>query len=238
MLHKLLKESVYTVVLTGAGMSTESGLSDFRSFQKGLWKHKNPQQIASTYALQHNRTEFIDFYKMRIAALQNCEPHQGHHILAKWEEEGNIQSIITQNVDGFHHQAGSKRVAELHGTLRHIRCQRCHTQYENNLYLLNQYECKCGGFLRPSVVLFGETLPYEAIIEAEKESNQADLFIVLGSSLQVAPANHFPIEAKHTGAKLVIINMEPTDFDEEADIVIQGRQIGEVLKEVDEALHC
>jgi NAD-dependent deacetylase len=234
----LLMQSKYTVVLTGAGMSTESGLPDFRSTGKGLWKQKNPQELASTYAMQYNREAFIEFYKFRIQGLKQCKPHHGHFILAEWEKKGWIQSIITQNVDGFHREAGSKNVIELHGTLSTLHCHTCKRKYANDLYLEGKYICEtCGGFLRPSVVLFGENLPHEALEAAEQESMKADLMIVLGSSLQVSPANLFPLEAKRNGAILVIVNMEPTEFDGYADVVIHGRKIGDLLREMDEAIH-
>lgn len=217
-------------------MSTESGLPDFRSAAQGLWKFKNPQALASVQALRHNQKEFFQFYQERIKGLKACQPHQGHYILAKWEQKGFIKSIITQNVDGFHRQAGSKQVAELHGTLLHVHCQDCATSYPNTMYLNNQFKCSCGGVLRPSVVLFGESLPVTELEMAESESRRADLFIVLGSSLQVSPANYFPQLAKQRGAKLVIVNMEPTELDDLADLVIQNRKIGEVLAELDAEL--
>src|SRR5690606_22665400 len=110
MLQNWLKESKYTVVFTGAGMSTESGLPDFRSSNNGLWRKKNPSKIASTEALNENVQEFIEFYKERVLGVKQYGPHKGHFILAKWEKAGIIQSIITQNVDGFHTEAGSKQV--------------------------------------------------------------------------------------------------------------------------------
>jgi NAD-dependent deacetylase len=236
MLAQWLKTSRYTVVLTGAGMSTESGLPDFRSAQTGLWSKKNPQQLASTYALEHNRDEFIAFYQYRIRTLHQCKPHAGHIILAEWQKQGIVQSIITQNVDGFHQQAGSENVIELHGSLRTVHCQRCHKVYDSNLYVNEQFNCACGGFLRPSVVLFGESLPSDAIDQAWLAAQKAELLIVLGSSLQVSPANQLPLIAKRNGAKLAIVNMEPTELDEWADLVIHHRKIGEVLKEMDNEL--
>ncbi|MBB5356538.1 NAD-dependent deacetylase [Anoxybacillus mongoliensis] len=236
MLEKWLKESSYTVVFTGAGMSTESGLPDFRSANTGLWHTKNPQQLASTYALTHNRQEFIAFYQYRIRTLLECRPHVGHMILANWQKQGIIHQIVTQNVDGFHQQAGSTNVIELHGTLRTVRCLRCKQTYDAKRYVEEQFECTCGGFLRPSVVLFGESLPHDAIEQAWKAAERADLWIVLGSSLQVSPANELPVIAKRNGAKLVIVNMEPTPFDDWADLIVHGRKIGEVLQEIDEFL--
>ncbi|ALX48864.1 NAD-dependent protein deacylase [Lentibacillus amyloliquefaciens] len=226
-----LKESSHTVVFTGAGMSTESGLPDFRSANQGLWKQKDPSKIASTDALNSNVDEFIEFYRSRVLTVKDYKPHKGHHILADWEKEGIIHSIITQNVDGFHQAAGSQNVSELHGTLTKVHCQSCGREYKNEAYVNQTYNCECGGILRPSITLFGEMLPQDAFQLAQSESEQADLFIVLGSSLSVTPANQFPLIAKDNGARLVIVNREPTEFDRFADEVIHSREIGEVLEE-------
>ncbi|OCA89855.1 MULTISPECIES: NAD-dependent protein deacylase [Bacillaceae] len=232
----LLKESNYTVIFTGAGFSTESGLPDFRSTNNGLWKKQDPGTIASTDALNQNVKEFFEFYRQRVVGVKEHGPHKGHSILAKWEREGIIQSIITQNVDGFHQEAGSSRVAELHGTLQKVHCQTCGKEYGSEMYLNESYQCECGGKLRPSVILFGEMLPEKPFMMAEAESEKADLFIVLGSSLSVTPANQFPLIAKQNGAKLVIINLEPTNFDFYADLVINDRKAGELLAEIDAEL--
>jgi len=230
-----LAKSKHTVILTGAGMSTESGLPDFRS-SSGLWKSKNPTEIASIDSLNNNVQQFIEFYKERVIKVKEYAPHKGHEILAKWEREGIIKSIITQNVDGFHQLAGSKNVIELHGTLQKMHCQQCKKEYTNEKYIKDEYRCDCGGILRPSIVLFGEMLPERAFYEATLHSEQADLFIVLGSSLSVTPANQFPLLAKRYGAKLIIVNFEPTDFDHYADVVIHKKKIGEWLKEMDQLL--
>ncbi len=237
MLAKLLQESNYTVVYTGAGMSTESGLPDFRSKQTGLWERKNPTEVASTEALNKDVETFFTFYRERVLGIKDCKPHKGYDILAKWEKEGLIQSIITQNVDGFHIEAGSDNVMELHGTLQRVHCQTCGKQYDSVVYEAENYYCACGGKLRPSVVLFGEMLPEEPFLKAAEESEKADLFIVLGSSLTVTPANQFPLIAKESGAKLVIINLERTEFDRFADVVIQNQKVGNYLQEVDKTLH-
>ncbi len=230
-LSRLLKESKYTVVFTGAGMSTESNLPDFRSAQ-GLWSKFDPYKLATTEAMRNNREEFKEFYSLRMKDLLKTEPHQGHYLLADWEQKGVIQSIITQNVDGFHQRAGSEKVAELHGTLRHSHCHRCGAIHSNEAFLSGDDQCNCGGLLRPSVVLFGESLPDEELEMAQLETDRAEVFIVLGSSLQVSPANYYPSLAKRNGAKLVIVNMEETPLDGRADLLIHHRKIGEVLKEV------
>lgn len=229
-LKQYMNESNNTVIFTGAGMSTEAGLPDFRSHKTGLWENMNPLELASTEAMRHNRPRFIDFYRYRVKSLQACQPHRGHHILANWEREGKIHSIITQNVDGFHHTAGNKNVAELHGTLRTCYCSECGRKFPIERFMEEALTCDCGGFIRPSVVLFGESLPIDTIRQAEMEAEKADLFIVLGSSLSVYPANQIPLKAKKNGAKLVIINMEITDLDKQANLVINGEKIGGILQ--------
>jgi NAD-dependent deacetylase len=223
-------------VYTGAGMSTESGLPDFRSANTGLWEKEDPTKIASTEALNRDVEKFFQFYRERVLGVKDCKPHKGHDILAKWEKDGLIQSIITQNVDGFHSEAGSKNVMELHGTLQKVHCETCKKEYGNEMYESESFYCECGGKLRPSIVLFGEGLPEETFMRAVQESENADLFIVLGSSLTVTPANQFPLIAKENGAKLLIVNMDPTHFDELADVVINDKKIGEVLSEIDRHL--
>lgn len=231
MIQDWLSNAKHLVVFTGAGMSTESGLPDFRSTNKGLWQQKDPSQVASVEALNTNVDEFIAFYRKRVLGVKEFEPHNGHRILAEWENDGWLKSIITQNVDGFHQLAGSRKVAELHGSLQRIHCQLCGITHSSDAFLEETHRCDCGGILRPSVVLFGEMLPEQPFKMAFDESRQADLFIVLGSSLSVAPANQFPLIAKEHGAKLVIVNQEATPLDGYADLVINNRQIGDVLKE-------
>lgn len=238
-LLNLLKHSTHPVVFTGAGMSTESGLPDFRSESRGLWTKFNPDELANVNALHHNLEEFTDFYRFRLSEIDKYQPHNGHKILAKWERSGLIQSIITQNVDGFHHDAGNQNVMELHGTFRKFFCHDCHKTQEREAYLAGDVQCaNCGGPIRPGIVLFGETLPQETFLRAEAETMLADLFIVLGSSLTVSPANMFPLHAKENGAKLAIINQDPTPFDSDADIVIQDRGIKEVLSELNKHLQA
>lgn len=231
----LLVSSKHTIVYTGAGMSTESGLPDFRSKSRGLWEKFNPDELANVNALYENQEEFTDFYKHRLSEVTQYKPHKGHEILATWEKLGLIKGIITQNVDGFHHDAGSKNIMELHGTFRKFHCHQCQQDHPSEAYLTGDAICQvCGGIVRPGIVLFGESLPQETFLRAQQETLKADLFIVLGSSLSVTPANMFPLEAKENGAKLIIINREPTQFDVYADHVVQDRNIKEILIEMDQ----
>ena len=235
MLTRWLRESKYTVVFTGAGMSTESGVPDFRS-KNGLWQGIDPQWLASTDAMKSNKDEFVVFYRKRIEGLGAIRPHEGYDVLTSLAEHFQLKSIITQNTDGLHEDAGNRNVIPLHGTIRRLHCNTCGAIYTTDRYFNNDLYCTCGGFIRPSVVLFGESLNSQALAEAVYESQQADLFIVLGSSLVVSPANSFPITAKENGAKLVIINQDPTSLDHFADLVINDRKIGDVLREISDGL--
>ncbi|MEI0738863.1 NAD-dependent deacylase [Paenibacillus sp. JTLBN-2024] len=235
MLTRWLRESKYTVVFTGAGMSTESGVPDFRS-KNGLWTGKDPQWLPSTDAMKYNKDEFVEFYRKRIEGLQSVLPHGGYDVLTSLAEQFLLKSIITQNTDGLHEDAGNRNVIPLHGTIRRLHCNACGAVYPTDRYFNNDLYCTCGGFIRPSVVLFGESLNSHALAAAVYEVQQADLFIVLGSSLVVSPANSFPITAKENGAKLVIINQDLTPLDHLADLVINHRKIGDVLREISDEL--
>lgn len=233
---KLIKEANSVVIFTGAGMSTESGLPDFRSKDRGLWQKFNPDELANVNALINNEAEFTKFYQYRLGEISKYTPHQGHKILAKWEELDIIDSIITQNVDAFHSDAGNQDVFELHGSFRDMHCHECHNQVSRETYLAGESTCECGGTIRPGIVLFGESLPQDTFRLAEERTKKADLFIVLGSSLSVTPANMFPMVAKENGAKLIIVNREPTELDALADQTIHDMNIKQFLIELDHSL--
>src|SRR5699024_1975452 len=197
---KLIQNAEHTVIFTGAGMSTESGLPDFRTKDRGLWEKFNPDELANVNALVHNEKEFTEFYRYRLSELFKYKPHRGHYILAEWEKDDKIEGIITQNVDAFHFDAGSEQVMELHGSFHSFHCHSCQKEHERKAYFSGTTKCDCGGTVRPGIVLFGEQLPQDAFQQAEVMSRSADLFIVLGSSLTVSPANMFPLVAKESGA--------------------------------------
>ncbi|OHT02158.1 NAD-dependent protein deacetylase [Tritrichomonas foetus] len=220
---------------SGAGMSTASGLPDFRSAENGLWGKIDPMKVASSRCLEKNYDQFHAFYKMRLNQLVGIEPNAGHHFISRMEKAGKVVGVITQNVDGLHEAAGSVNIATLHGRLREIRCEHC-TSPSTIPAFENGSSCeKCGGHLRPGVVLFGESLPSEALRLADTWTNSCQTFIVLGSSLRVSPANSFPEIAKRRGANLVIINAEPTECDSMADLVIHD-PIVEVFEETEKAM--
>ncbi len=224
------------VVFTGAGMSTESGLPDFRS-NGGLWKqNRRFEELASVEALETDYDEHVAFYRWRIEMLAAHAPNDGHRVVADWQRRGLIGTIVTQNVDGFHTRAGAAGVLELHGTLTNVRCDRCGVERPAVEFLeAAGLACACGGKRRPGVVLFGEALPAATLRAAWEAAQRARLFIVLGSSLAVAPANLLPEAAADAGAPLVIVNRDPTPLDRKATLVINA-SIGETLQAVDRLL--
>ncbi|MDO5114468.1 MAG: NAD-dependent deacylase [Synergistaceae bacterium] len=215
------------VIFSGAGLSTESGLLDFRS-KDGIWAHADPTRLASVGALENNYDEFLEFYKARLFVPDEVLPNVGHKIIAGWEKRGYVDGVITQNVDRLHQRAGSEKVWELHGSLEPVYCHSCGKMGERGDFLAGKPCSACGGHLRPSVVLFGEMLPQNALEAADELSDNCRTFIVLGSSLVVSPANYFPRQAKMRGAKLVIVNREPTPLDGIADVAAH-EGIGEFL---------
>jgi NAD-dependent deacetylase len=230
-LVKLLKQSKYTVVLTGAGMSTESGLKDFRSTD-GMWKDKNVYDIARIDGMTENPELFTEFYRWRIKEVLKHEPNAGHYAIDEMMNVGYIQSIITQNVDGYHRQLASKssKIIELHGDIRYTDCSVCEHSEPSDRFLKNTACPKCGSMMRPSIVMFDEMLDQLAVNNAFKEASKADLLLVIGTSLSVSPASHIPLITRTEGGKVVLINKEPVDF--KWDISIIGRKAGDVLTEL------
>ena len=229
-LARLVKAGGVTI-FSGAGLSTESGLQDFRS-RDGIWAHADPTRLALIEALEYNYDEFLEFYKARLYVPEDIQPNIGHEIVAKWEKEGYVEGVITQNVDRLHQKAGSVNVWELHGSLEPVCCHRCGRDGTTADFLAGKPCSYCGGRLRPSVVLFGEMLPQRPLEAADELSDGCKTFIVLGSSLVVSPANYFPRQAKSRGANLVIVNRDPTPLDGIADLVVH-EGIGAFLSETE-----
>lgn len=216
---KWLLKSNKTVVLTGAGMSTESNIPDFRS-ASGWWRQIDPRTVATTEALTENYELFHEFYSARIRALEKVEPHEGHRILASWEERNLVNVIATQNVDGLHGKAGSRRVYELHGSIHSVRCGNCSHSEGKEIFLEHKSCTVCSGRLRPNVVLFGEMLPEKAWGGAMNAIEKADLVIVIGTSLEVYPANQL---SQMTKGRTVYINAEVDEHTSMFDLSIEGK---------------
>ncbi|MEH7226663.1 NAD-dependent deacylase [Bacillus sp. JJ1566] len=223
-----LQNSKYITILTGAGMSTESNIPDFRS-KDGWWKNIDPRTVATTDALHNNYEIFHEFYSMKISGLKDCTPHRGHEILAEWELKGLIQAISTQNVDGFHSAAGNRNVYELHGSIRNFRCSKCSYPVQEEQFLQKEPCIECGGNLRPNVVLFGEELPEDSWSQSLNHIRKSDLVIVIGTSLEVYPASQLP---NMTNGRTVYINFEVEKHTSSFDLIMKGKA-GEVLQQVD-----
>lgn len=235
---RLLSEASHAIALTGAGISTASGIPDFRSPDSGLWENADPFEVASIYSFRRRPQDFYDWIHPLARTTLNAAPNPAHTALAQLEKSGRIRGVITQNVDTLHHKAGSSKVFEVHGNFREMTCLRCYTVYPSATHLdtfigNGQIPCcaGCGGTLKPNVILLGEQLPVRILNQAKKQARLCDLMIVIGSSLEMAPAGDLPALAVATGAKLLIINLEPTHLDHLADAVIIGDAV-DILPEL------
>ncbi len=230
-LKQWITDSENIVFFGGAGVSTESGIPDFRS-QDGLYNQQYkypPETIISHSFYKKNPEEFYRFYKNKML-FPDAKPNDAHLALAKLEEEGTLKAVITQNIDGLHQAAGSKEVLELHGSVHRNYCERCGEFYslEKILKSSGVPKCTCGGRIKPDVVLYEEGLDMDTIRKATEYISQADLLIIGGTSLTVYPAAG--LVDYYQGKKLVLINKSITPMDQKADLVITGK-IGEVLRE-------
>jgi NAD-dependent deacetylase len=221
-LATLVQETQPCVVLTGAGISTESGIPDFRS-ANGIWAEVDPFEVASIDAFHRDPERVWSFYRMRIRSLLDAEPNAGHHALAELERRGLIEAVVTQNIDTLHTRAGSRQVVEVHGSIRTAECPSCGWSQDTSGVLAQLEEhpvplCgHCGEALKPGVTLFGELLPAAAMGRATALARAA-LMLVVGSSLEVWPVAGLPLEAR----SLAIVNRGPTALDERATLRIDG----------------
>jgi len=234
---RLLSASKLAVAFTGAGISTESGVPDFRS-PGGVWSRYQPVYYHDFLASEAARRQYWRMKKEGYRELKDAKPNNGHHALAALEAAGKIVAVITQNIDGLHQDAGSRRVLELHGTSRYCICLQCSARYEGDL-IYQRLEAgieiplcdQCGGLIKSATISFGQALPVDVLTEAFDLSMHTDLMLAIGSSLAVEPAASLPLQAKQNGAHLVIINRTETPLDGLADVVIR-EPIGESLAKV------
>lgn len=231
-LQEIIDKSRKIVFFGGAGVSTESGIPDFRSVD-GLYNQKYkypPEQILSHTFFVNKTEEFFDFYRDKMIC-PNAKPNTAHKVLAKMEKIGKLSAIVTQNIDGLHTMAGSKKVLELHGCVNRNYCQKCGKMFDAEFILKSKGipRCECGGIIKPDVVLYEESLDDDVVSEAVREIRSCDTLIVAGTSLTVYPAagmiNYF------RGGKLVLINRDSTPYDSQADLVIHEK-VGEVLGKI------
>lgn len=222
----LLRQSKHTVLLTGAGVSTPSGIPDFRSTGTGLWSRDEPLEVASLTTFRTAPELFFQWFRPLASQIYNAQPNPAHLALAGLERAGFVRSTITQNVDILHQKAGSQNVIELHGTMRTLTCSQCYHREEAATHLDvfvgngTLPRCAlCGNVLKPDVILFGEQLPQAAWFKAQREARQCDLMLVVGSSLEVLPAAGLPMQALDRGAHLIVVNNAPTYINVRADAV-------------------
>ena len=236
-LAELLRERQPCIVLTGAGISTESGIPDFRS-AGGIWERYDPYEVGNIDSLRRNPARVWEFYALRLDALAQAEPNDGHHALAELEEHGWIRAIVTQNVDGLHQRAGSREVVEVHGSLRAAQCPACGVRVpmEEAIASLPVPACPdCDEVLKPGGVMFGELLPVQMLERAQQLAAEAGLLLVVGSSLEVHPVAALPGETLAAGGALALVNRGGTPWDSHAEIVLDA-SAGETLHAVAAAL--
>jgi NAD-dependent protein deacetylase/lipoamidase len=232
-LAALILEHQPCVVLTGAGVSTESGIPDFRS-PRGIWAQYDPMEYATIDAFRRDPVKVWDFYGRRLEVLQEARPNAAHHALADLERAGYVEAIITQNIDRLHELAGSQDVVEVHGSIRTSSCLTCGTSvtFDEVVAMLScapAPSCRrCGSILKPDVVMFGEYLPEGAMERAADLARRARLLLVVGSSLNVYPVADLPQSTLGAGGKLAIVNRAPTPHDGQAELTIEA-SAGETL---------
>ncbi len=232
---ELIKESRRAVALTGAGISTPSGIPDFRSPGSGLWEEYDLMAVASIEAFERRPQDFYNWIHPLAQLSLEAHPNPAHIALVVLEKHGPLQAVITQNIDMLHHRAGSEKVYEVHGHLRQATCMGCGLVIEAEA-LLHEFVvtrevplCElCGSVMKPNVTLYGEMPPFSVLRGAEIWARTCDLMLVAGTSLEVVPVSDLPLMAKQLGARLVIVNLSETYADQLADVVIRG-DVADVL---------
>jgi NAD-dependent deacetylase len=226
-LARLIRASQPCVVLTGAGISTESGIPDFRS-PAGIWARYDPMEYATISAFRRDPVKVWEFYALRFEALTSAEPNEGHRALAELERRGLVRAVVTQNIDTLHERAGSRDVVEVHGSIREAECLACGTRVPlaEVVELLPGRPAphcpRCGEILKPGVVMFGELLPERAVDRAFELATEAGLLLVVGSSLEVHPVAGLPDTTLSAGGAVAIVNRGPTPYDRQASVKIDA----------------
>lgn len=223
----LISNSRHLVIFTGAGISTPSGIPDFRSQNTGMWQKNDPMEVASATAFFHHPEKFYNWLRPLLQASQNARPNPAHVALAELEKMKISRSVITQNIDGLHQRAGSVNVIELHGSMRTFFCPACRKRDADAMQTIDVIlsggipRCRhCGAILKPDITLYEELLPEQAWADAEYEIQNADVMLIAGSSLEVVPASSLPLAAYRHGCRLIIVNLSPTYLDGNAEVTL------------------
>jgi NAD-dependent deacetylase len=226
---ELVGKSKRIIAFTGAGISVDSGIPDFRS-EGGLWKRYDPLEYATFESFQKDPTKFWTMGREIAETILRAKPNAAHHALAELEKQGKLLGIITQNIDNLHQSAGSKYVVELHGSYLRASCTQCHSEYigdeihrEVAAGNIPPHCKKCGGVLKSEAILFGEALPEEPMEQAIELCKNTDLMLVIGTSLSIYPPAYLPQLAKNNGAKIILVNLEGSNRDNVADVILKGR---------------
>jgi NAD-dependent deacetylase len=220
---RIWAESRCVIALTGAGISVPSGIPDFRS-PGGLWSRFDPEMVASSEGLERNPRAVWEFLLDALRMFENARPNPAHDALARLEQGGALEAVITQNIDSLHQQAGSTNVIEFHGNCRAFYCHACRREYAPEIAQALRGEdlpwmcAACGQVIRPSLVFFGEAIPYEALEQTQRLCTQADLAVIIGTSGDVAPANVIPRQVKASGGRVLEINLGETSYGDLADV--------------------
>jgi len=233
-----IKEGGKNVIFTGAGISTESGIPDYRS-QGGIWDKFRPVYFDEFMSSKESRKEYWRRWVELYQGIVRAKPNAAHMSLARLDEMGLLQALVTQNIDGLHQDSGltDEKIIELHGNTRRIRCMSCCKispvdEVQQCLTMGDPApECECGGFLKPDTISFGQAMPVSEVEKAAALSQACDFFMVVGSTLLVQPAAHMPFYAKNNGAFLAIINLSETPCDKMCDVLIREKA-GEVLQQI------
>lgn len=234
-LARLIEQADSVVALTGAGISVPSGIPDFRSPGTGLWANVNPMEVAHIDAFRRDPVSFWSFYGQRFQTLDDKQPNRAHAALAELERAGQLDAVITQNIDRLHARAGTENLIEVHGSIAESVCLVCGLRYElEDVRRRLEGEgdgvprCECGRPLKPGVVLFGEYLPVEAMARAEALAAGADLMLCIGSSLEVYPVAGLPDTTLAAGGQIAILTQGPTPFDRQAAVRMGGDVVDEL----------
>ncbi|HYX85393.1 MAG TPA: NAD-dependent deacylase [Gaiellales bacterium] len=233
-LATLMRRSARTVVLTGAGISTESGIPDFRG-PGGIWEGVDPMEVGHIRAARRDPARVWEYYRRRVGTVRAARPNAGHLAIARMQRAGRVHALVTQNVDGLHAAAGSQAI-EVHGSLRTANCMDCGVEIAMPADPVGVPCCaECGGPLKPGVVMFGEMLPEAAIMRANELAASCELLIAAGSTLEVWPVAELPAIALDSGAALAVLNRGPTGYDDRCHVRIEG-PLGEVLPALAESV--
>ncbi len=235
---RLLKESQYAVAFTGAGISAESGVPPFRG-EKGLWNRYDPQTLELGYFFEQPDQSWKVIREIFYAFFGKVEPNPAHLIMAEWEQQGRLKSVITQNIDNLHQQAGSREVYEFHGNAMRLVCVVC-GQYlpieEVDLQTLPPRCTACSGLLKPDFIFFGEAIPEPAFTKSAEAAKLCDLMLIVGTTGEVSPANQMPLIAKRNGAVIVEINLKPSLYTGQITDYFLSGKAGLIMPKINEVL--